>query len=295
MTIHEREPASARPLLHQGIIPSYLLAKLAESERYTQAAEAAKSPFGHPFYRYSIIPGGAHSKSDLEAAVQRDGIAASHYAGFAIDKAKPVALQRDEPFYVSYRMGDQVYWTARPILLQKGEAVMSDGTNLIRARCGNRLSAKPQQPVKSKESEPSYLSFNVPTPVRMGEQEDSEPGLDTPPDLPRQVSMTETLARNAIAMTPLQSLINTAVPEYNNAADAPVLSAYVPTPNEHEKPPIFASDGGMMGSTLPGYYSLSSTPTPEAVPEPGTAALEGIALLGIAALSYYEVRRRRTA
>jgi len=40
---------------------------------------------------------------------------------------------------VSYRIGDRVYWTRRPVLLAPGEPVLSDGTNEVRARCGNRI------------------------------------------------------------------------------------------------------------------------------------------------------------
>jgi hypothetical protein len=52
--------------------------------------------------------------------------------------------------YVSYRKGEQVYWTARKVTLAEGESILSDGQNDIRARCGNRISDTPQLPVEVK-------------------------------------------------------------------------------------------------------------------------------------------------
>ncbi|VXB48813.1 Extracellular metalloprotease [Microbacterium sp. 8M] len=64
MTIQEsRSRAVAH--LHQGIIPSYLLAKLAESERYSQAAEAARQTL--------IAPAPAQHRSQLRLSIDENG------------------------------------------------------------------------------------------------------------------------------------------------------------------------------------------------------------------------------
>ncbi len=48
--------------------------------------------------------------------------------------------------YVSYRIGNKVFWTKHKLALRKGEAMLSDGTNMARTRCGNRISVLPVRP-----------------------------------------------------------------------------------------------------------------------------------------------------
>ncbi len=65
MTIQESRSGGAGPHLHQGIIPSYLLAKLAESERYSQAAEAARQTL--------IAPAPSQHRAQLRLSIGADG------------------------------------------------------------------------------------------------------------------------------------------------------------------------------------------------------------------------------
>jgi hypothetical protein len=62
--------------------------------------------------------------------------------------------------YMSYRIGDQIYWTKRKLALHDGERVLSDGSVTIRARCGNRLSDEPMQPTS--DAEPPVETFESP-------------------------------------------------------------------------------------------------------------------------------------
>ena len=59
--------------------------------------------------------------------------------------------------YVSYRLGDRVFWTAKTLKLAKGEAVITDGVNEARARCGNRLSPTPVEPVSPEQPPPQVF------------------------------------------------------------------------------------------------------------------------------------------
>jgi hypothetical protein len=113
------------------------------------AAEAAPAE-ARRVYPYSIVPGGVTDRIELARAVMADRVVAAHYAGFAIDKASLRTVDKARAVYVSYRKGDQVYWTARKVMLNEGESVLSDGQNEIRARCGNRISDTPQLPVEVK-------------------------------------------------------------------------------------------------------------------------------------------------
>ena len=69
MMIHEGRGGPGTPHLraqiHQGIVPSYLLAKLAESERYTQAAEAARQTL--------IAPAPAEHRAQLRLSIDENG------------------------------------------------------------------------------------------------------------------------------------------------------------------------------------------------------------------------------
>jgi hypothetical protein len=115
------------------------------------AANASPAPApARRIYPYSIVPGGVTSRAELAHAVMADKVVAAHYAGFAVDKASLRTVARVRAVYVSYRKGEQVYWTARKVTLAEGESILSDGQNDIRARCGNRISDTPQLPVEVK-------------------------------------------------------------------------------------------------------------------------------------------------
>ncbi len=108
------------------------------------ASVRASSPAVFP---HSVIPGGARSAAELTAALDRDPVAAAHYKGFRTFATRLEHLDRATVAYISYRIGDKVYWTRKAIVLPEGEAVLTDGENLARARCGNRISFGPRTPV----------------------------------------------------------------------------------------------------------------------------------------------------
>jgi len=98
-------------------------------------------------YPFSIVPGGVRSKRELQAAINKDLIVASHYSGVDVKNLKPVTLQHDLSAYVSFRMHGKVYWTSRKIHLKKGERIFEAGAIGVRERCGNQVSEQPQTPV----------------------------------------------------------------------------------------------------------------------------------------------------
>lgn len=111
-------------------------------------------------YPYSIIAGGVHNKQQFEEAMRTDPVAAAHYADFNAAKFHIVKLQHAEAEYVSFRVGDNVYWTSHKVLLRKGSELISDGTHLGRTRCGNRISRTPRLP--NYNHEPSARELNTP-------------------------------------------------------------------------------------------------------------------------------------
>ena len=120
--------------------------------------------FGH-----SLVPGGIHSIADLAIVTRRDPALAEHYQDFDLSQGRLVTLDRDILGFVSYRLDGAIYWQKRPALIAKGEQVLTDGSNVIRARCGNRIAESPHFPVSP--AEPTDMDIVV------GE-------LTAPPDAP---------------------------------------------------------------------------------------------------------------
>ena len=111
-------------------------------------------------FPYSIIPGGAESSEELRQAVDTDPVVAEHYSDFDIAKVRRVTLNTPQLVYVSYRVGNSVYWTNHKLALAKGEAVLTDGRSMARVRCGNRISVSPVRP--NLQAEPTAEDFNAP-------------------------------------------------------------------------------------------------------------------------------------
>ena len=104
-----------------------------------------------PIYPYSVIPGGVRDREELASSAQSDPVVAAHFADFNIRKAKLVKAEETQFVHVSYRLQNRVYWTAKKVKLPKGETLITDGKETARTRCGNRVSALPQDPVSEKE------------------------------------------------------------------------------------------------------------------------------------------------
>jgi PEP-CTERM motif len=117
-------------------------------------------------FPYSVIPGGARSKAELATALANDPVAAAHYAGFEVADAHVVHLEHGRSVYVSYRIGEHIYWMSHKLWLPAGEAVLTDGVHEARTRCGNRISEVPQFPVA--RVEPSRTALDTPVAPDLG-------------------------------------------------------------------------------------------------------------------------------
>jgi hypothetical protein len=110
-------------------------------------------------FPYSVIPGGIRSAQELQRDISADPVVRAHYAGFDMSKAHMIRLQREQLVYVSYRIGNEVYWTKHRLKLAKNEAVITDGTHTARSRCGNRVSDTRVLPTSPKE--PAVLAMDT--------------------------------------------------------------------------------------------------------------------------------------
>jgi hypothetical protein len=151
-------------------------------------------PAKRSVYPYSIIRGGAYSAAELDAALRSDPITAAHYAGFDRAHIATVPAAAGRKVYVSYRAKDRIFWTAKAVPLTPGEILLSDGTRQARARCGNRISDTPQQPVAEKAlSDQVEEEFDIPE-----DEKQSSAALSQERELP-SVNLNDLPAASAAA------------------------------------------------------------------------------------------------
>jgi hypothetical protein len=111
-----------------------------------------------PNYRHSVIAGGAYDASELRNAIETDAIVAAHYKQLDQSRVKVETVAHDRYVHVSYRKGNQIFWTRNKVLLRQGETILTDGKTQIRARCGNCISEQPLLPTS--EAEPDVVEFD---------------------------------------------------------------------------------------------------------------------------------------
>lgn len=108
-------------------------------------------------YPYSVVPGGVYTTRELADAVADDPAVAEHYADIALPAMRVTVVDSPREAYMSYRLGDRIFWTTRKLRLREGERILTNGDVAIRARCGNRLSDVPMMPTS--EVEPAADEF----------------------------------------------------------------------------------------------------------------------------------------
>jgi hypothetical protein len=113
-----------------------------------------------PIFPYSIVPGGVHDARELQSVASHDPVVAQHYSDFRIAAARTIRLGKPLEMYVSYRRNNHVYWTRNRMVIPAGETLLSDGENLARVRCGNRLSAMAAKPVST--TDPTKEELDTP-------------------------------------------------------------------------------------------------------------------------------------
>lgn len=132
------------------------------------------SPFGtkRRVFAYSVIPGGISTPEELRQVAAKDPVVSRHFQGFNFDRAHLVRLAQKQSIYVSYRIGDRVYWTRGKVTLYPGETLISDGSMEARTRCGNRIALAPLN--GGSPLEPPLEELEAP-PIRL------DPDLSPPP------------------------------------------------------------------------------------------------------------------
>ena len=147
--------------------------------REVEPAPRAAFPrrLGRPVYKLSVIPGGAYSAEELRQALDSDEVAARHYAVFHRASLRTEPSRFVQPVYLSYRVGDAVFWTRRPVALARHETLLTDGANFARARCGNRVAVEPQSPEQAASPDPSVFEHAEAPPPEPSAADRDEPLL----------------------------------------------------------------------------------------------------------------------
>ncbi len=128
--------------------------------------ESLRAIENRPVYPYSIVPGGVKDAHELKWAAEHDPVVAAHYAGFDYNHARVVRLAFMRAAYVSYRIGNKIFWTRHRLKLKKGETVITDGKIIVRSRCANRIEELPQQAMSALE--PPAVKFDEPMVPALG-------------------------------------------------------------------------------------------------------------------------------
>jgi len=200
-------------------------------------------------FAYSIIPGGVESMQELWRAVTMDPVVARHYSDFDLARVRRVTLRAPRSMYVSYRIGNDVFWTKRKVTLPKGETMLTDGRAMARTRCGNRVSALPSKPNALVEPTAEELNASM-----------FGPSVLTSYLAAYSASLPAFPAASAIQ--PSESSIPPFIPT--------AIVSFLPLLGG-------GSGSGSSGTTPP---PIATSPDPVGVPEPGTA---GLVLVGLGA------------
>ncbi len=117
-------------------------------------------------YPNSVIPGGVKTSGDVVQAMFKDPVVRQHYSNVQPDLLVPAVLTEDRKAFVSYRVANRVYWTAKRVQLKKGETVLMGGGATVRGRCGNQVSENPQEPAESGILAPTEEELDTPVELR---------------------------------------------------------------------------------------------------------------------------------
>lgn len=228
-----------------------------------------------PVYPYSVVPGGVEDAKELKWVAEHDPIVGAHYAGFDYDHARVVRLTLARTVFVSYRIGNRIYWTRRRVKLQKGEKLITDGKMTARTRCANRVEETPQQ--EASPAEPTAEKFDEP--VRTGEGT----AVQAPP-VPFESALLNRPGTPGLEPAGPLSLYNPFVGGNWVSIAPPPLPLSLCGPAKKKGTTGIEGGGGKKKKAGP----CGSGGSPEPVPEPGTWVMFGSGL----AVIYWQARRK---
>ena len=233
------------------------LSGMSDTDPGTDSALQAFAGAQRPVYPYSIVPGGIQSGEELRRVVEHDSVVAGHYAGFDYRHARVIQLTEPKLVYLSYRMGNKVFWTHKQVTLRKGEKLITDGSITARTRCANQVSVLPRAEVTPAEPQVALMEQPIPSPIAL-------PNL-----LP----------------APYPGLSQVLAPAGPPPGYGPPIGILPPIAN----PPTCVPPKNAKSESVPGKPKpCPPPPTPPGVPEPATILLVSSGIAGI----YLRLRKR---
>lgn len=136
----------------------------------------------HP---YSVVPGGLLTIAEVESSIAADPVVARHYRDIHTGNLLLRRTAAPVDVFVSYRIQNAIYWTSRKIHLPQGELLLTDGKNIVRAGCGNRVvfQLPPESPKREPPPiEPPLVVLELGTPPLLTPREPVVPTLELPPE-----------------------------------------------------------------------------------------------------------------
>jgi hypothetical protein len=190
-----------------------------------QSKSAAGSPIVRASYRpltFALLSGGFTSIDEFQQRVAIDPVLLSFYGNCNDSQASMQPLPDDILVFITFRRGQEIKWTRRPILVHKGEYVLTLCGRTVLARCGNFISWVPMQP--SEDIPPSLLEMPA------DEVRPEEPAPTAQAD-PAKTSIRGLAALPASTSHRFYPLIPPIyVPSSGSSSHATVLSSPAPAP-----------------------------------------------------------------
>ena len=199
-----------------------------------------------------------HSVDDFRRTVRDDAVLSAYFSGFNWEAANLGKQDKDIWTFVSYRKGDAIRMTSKPVMLPKGDGYVTDGTRVVRTYCCN-----------------DYVIAPPPMEVSMASPADPVERVDGPPrrmnnDFNPVNNPSHQLSSESPAEDPAAAISESLgkVPDYSVSSPAYGGHGYLP----------YSSAG------------IKQETTPIVTPEPGSFFLAGA---GLTVFGLFRLLRRK--
>ena len=124
----------------------------------TPGPSSPATPIVHASFRplnFALLRGGFSSVNEFFERVHDDPVLHDFYGDCADRNVSMFPLPEDITAFSTFRKGDNIKWAQKPLLIKKGEYVITFCGKTVLARCGNLISVSPMQP--SEDVPPALL------------------------------------------------------------------------------------------------------------------------------------------
>jgi hypothetical protein len=143
-------------------VPATKLTPPQHSDALAKADPAGAAPMIPVSFRplnFALLRGGFTSVDEFFERVNEDPALHAFYGDCVDRDASMHALPEDVMVFSTFRKGNQIKWAQKPLLVHKGEYVMTFCGKTVLARCGNLVSMAAMQP--SEDVPPAVLETPV--------------------------------------------------------------------------------------------------------------------------------------